>query len=222
VDSLYSFVRPPICAKLARELTRAYLKYRVFCIFVTFILLSSPTDPSGAVRSQLDIWATFLGVSSAVLAALQYAPQIAHTYRRKLVGALSIPMMLIQTPGGFIMVISIMIRPGTNWTSWIMFLVAAIMQGILLVMCIGWKVRQRRLRMDDFGHPLRNSPLPELPTTDGLDDGESVAEAVEDDSMEEDIISISPEEAEQASLMGRRKKRKIRGRQWWTKWLGSR
>jgi hypothetical protein len=91
--------------------THAFANCRVFCIFVTFILLlSSPTDPSGAVRSQLSIWATFLGVSSALLAALQYAPQIAHTYRRKLVGALSIPMMLIQTPGGFIMVISIMIR----------------------------------------------------------------------------------------------------------------
>ena len=74
------------------------------------LLLSLPSDPSGAVRSQLSTWATFLGLSSAVLAALQYAPQIAHTYRIKLVGALSIPMMLIQTPGGFIMVVSIMIR----------------------------------------------------------------------------------------------------------------
>jgi uncharacterized protein with PQ loop repeat len=74
------------------------------------LILSSPADPAGAVRSQLGTWATFLGVSSALLAALQYAPQILLTYHRKLVGALSIPMMLIQTPGGFIMVISIMIR----------------------------------------------------------------------------------------------------------------
>jgi hypothetical protein len=100
-----------------------------------------------------------------------------------------------------------------------MFLVAAIMQGVLLVMCLCWKVRQRRLRIDDFGRPLRNSPLPALPTTNGSDDGES---AEEDDSMEEDIISISPEEAEQASLLGRRKKRKSRKRRWWTKWLGTR
>ena len=72
--------------------------------------MNSPADPSGSARKQLSLWATFLGVSSAILAALQYAPQIAHTYRLKLVGALSIPMMMIQTPGGFIMVISIMIR----------------------------------------------------------------------------------------------------------------
>jgi hypothetical protein len=104
-----------------------------------------------------------------------------------------------------------------------MFLVAAIMQGILLFMCICWKVRQQRLRIDDFGHPLRNSPLPELPSTGRLDDGGSAEETMEDDdSIEEDIVSISPEEAEQAALLGRRKKRKItRKRKWWTKWLGT-
>ena len=107
-----------------------------------------------------------------------------------------------------------------------MFLVAAIMQGILLTMCICWKVRQQRLRIDDFGHPLRTSPLPELPNTNGLDDGESVEETMEDGFMEggfmeDDIISISPEEAEQAALLGRRKKRKIIRRRWWTKWLGT-
>jgi len=102
-----------------------------------------------------------------------------------------------------------------------MFLVAAIMQGVLLFMCICWKVRQRRLRIDDFGRPLRNSPLAELPSTDSPDDGESVEETMEDDSMEEDIVSISPEDAEQAALLGRRKKRKIRRRRWWAKWLGT-
>ncbi|KAH9974375.1 hypothetical protein BGW80DRAFT_1436912 [Lactifluus volemus] len=183
-----------------------------FCTFVTFMLLSSsPSDPSGSQR-QLHMWATFLGISSAVLAALQYAPQIVHTYRLKLVGALSVPMMMIQTPGGIIMVISIMIRPGTNWTSWIMFLVAAIMQGILLVMCLVWKVRQRKNHIDDFGHPLTDRPLPEPPITD---DEDSIDEA------EDDLISISHEEAEGAPLLrDRRRKKKIRRRKWWTKWIG--
>jgi len=70
---------------------------------------SDSPDP-GVIQSQMNTWAIFLGVSSALLAAFQYAPQIVHTYRLKLVGALSIPMMLIQTPGGFIMVYSITIR----------------------------------------------------------------------------------------------------------------
>ena len=35
-----------------------------------------------------------------------------------------------------------------------MFAVSGIMQCILLLMCIAWKIRQRRLHIDDFGHPL--------------------------------------------------------------------
>jgi hypothetical protein len=84
------------------------------CAFVTFLLLlttkPSPTpDPTWQNR-QIALWATFLGVTSAVLAAVQYYPQLMHTYRLKLVGALSIPMMLIQSPGAALMVISIAMR----------------------------------------------------------------------------------------------------------------
>ncbi|KAG5350978.1 hypothetical protein C0989_008418 [Termitomyces sp. Mn162] len=71
-------------------------------------------------------WATFLGVSSALLATVQYAPQLIHTYRAKIVGALS----------------------------WIMFAVSGIMQGSLLAMCIVFHFRQRRLGLDEFGNPL--------------------------------------------------------------------
>lgn len=80
----------------------------LFVAFVTFYLLGTtiPGEPS----TRLEFWATFLGVTSATLAALQYAPQIVHTYRMKVVGALSIPMMLIQTPGAIFMVLSIALR----------------------------------------------------------------------------------------------------------------
>ena len=149
---------------------------RFFIASVTIYLLSAiPLSPEGSIPHQISAWATFMGVTSAILATIQYAPQILHTYRMKLVGALSIPMMLIQTPGGFLVVISIVLRPGTNWTSmsysihplsvfklmvhtgWITFAVAAILQGCLLVMCIMWKFRQRELSVDDFGNPLHPS-----------------------------------------------------------------
>jgi hypothetical protein len=99
-----------------------------------------------------------------------------------------------------------------------MFLVAAIMQGILLVMCLCWKVRQRKLRIDDFGHPLRNSPLPELP----IDDEESIEES-DEDSMEEDIVSITAEEAEQTPLVANRRRRRTKKWKWrsWIRWLGT-
>lgn len=94
---------------------------RSLTIFITFLLLlTSPSYPSPVPShrdTQIQIWATFLGVTSALLAALQYAPQLVHTYKSKLVGALSIKMMCIQSPGALLMVLSIALRPGTNWTS---------------------------------------------------------------------------------------------------------
>ena len=49
-----------------------------------------------------------------------------------------------------------------------MFAVSGIMQAMLLVMCIFWKLRQRRLGIDDFGHPLEPTIVP----TNGADDAE--------------------------------------------------
>lgn len=86
-----------------------------------------------------------------------------------------------------------------------MFLVAAIMQGVLLVMCLCWKVRQRNLHIDDFGRPLE----------------EYEEESVED-SMEEDIVSITAEEAEQLPLVPNRRRKRM-GKKWrsWLKLLGT-
>ena len=41
-----------------------------------------------------------------------------------------------------------------TFLGWIMYAVAGVMQGTLLVMCIAWKFRQHQLNIDDFGHPL--------------------------------------------------------------------
>lgn len=101
-------------------------KQTLYCslfLFITtvYLLSTSTLSPDGAVPPLISSWATFLGVSSALLATVQYAPQLLHTYRKKLVGALSIPMMSIQTPGGVLMVTSIALRKGTNWTSGFLF-----------------------------------------------------------------------------------------------------
>ncbi|KAF8513720.1 hypothetical protein BU17DRAFT_77149 [Hysterangium stoloniferum] len=123
--------------------------------FVSFFLLTYHSP-----QAQIQAWATFLGVTSAGLAVIQYLPQLVKTYRIKLVGAISIPMMCIQTPGAILMVLNIILRPGTNWTSWITYATAGVMQGSLLVMCLIWKARQARLRIDDFGNKLG----PDVPT----------------------------------------------------------
>ncbi|KAH7910535.1 hypothetical protein BJ138DRAFT_1152644 [Hygrophoropsis aurantiaca] len=171
-------------------------------IFTTFFLiLTNPSyaDPSTGTTGtepsrQLSLWATFLGVSSALLAAVQYTPQLVRSYRLKVVGALSIPMMVMQTPGGVFMAVSIGRRPGTNWTSWGMFAVSAAMQGCLLVMCIFWKVRQHRLGLDDFGHRLKGGDGSSTPGSDETRVGEEDADAILRDREEivgdVDIIGV--------------------------------
>ncbi|KAF9463196.1 hypothetical protein BDZ94DRAFT_1289848 [Collybia nuda] len=160
--------RPPIHVKtpiktdewrLSITLSWVAATHMLFISFTTFFVLltiTSSPSPDIPLPPRISNWATFLGVSSAVLAAIQYAPQLIHTYRAKLVGALSIPMMCIQSPGAVFMVVSIALRPGTNWTSWITFAVSGLMQGSLLIMCIIWTYRQRRLGIDEFGDPLNN------------------------------------------------------------------
>lgn len=76
-----------------------------FETFVTLFLLIYHSPPV-----QIQLWATFLGVTSAGLAVIQYLPQLIKTYRMKLVGAISIPMMCIQSPGSILMVLSIALR----------------------------------------------------------------------------------------------------------------
>jgi len=140
---------------LAVVLAWVVLIHFCFCLFITVVLMATATPaPDGTPGPSVLIWTTFLGLCSTLLAFVQYTPQLLHTYRTKLVGALSIPAMLIQSPGAALMVWTISLRPGTNWTSWLVYAVAGFLQATLLVMCIFWKARQRRLGIDDFGNPL--------------------------------------------------------------------
>lgn len=57
--------------------------------------------------------------------------------------------------GSALFVYSLAVRPGTNWTAWITYLVTGLLQGTLLVMCIVWHFRNKRLGIDDLhGTPV--------------------------------------------------------------------
>lgn len=99
---------------------------------MTLLLVLPPQIPAHPVLRYL---ATFLGLSATLLAILQYAPQIHKTYRSKLVGALSLGTMAIQVPGSVLFVLGLVLRPGTDWTSWLAYAVTGWMQGALLVSC---------------------------------------------------------------------------------------
>lgn len=99
-------------------------------ISLALLVYLPPTVPPHPL---LRLLATFLGLSATILAVLQYAPQIHKTYKARLVGALSLGTMAIQVPGSVLFVLSLVFRPGTNWTSWLAYAVTGAMQGALLV-----------------------------------------------------------------------------------------
>lgn len=121
----------------------------------TAAILLSRLAPGGPTIS---LYARFLGLCSTALAVCQYAPQLIATYRLKHVGALSIPTMLIQTPGSIMFVASLIGRPGVEWSSWLAYAATGVMQGGLLAMCLAWKQSQKTLGVDDFGQPIRKDP----------------------------------------------------------------
>ncbi|KAI1428251.1 ATP synthase F0 [Xylaria sp. FL1777] len=90
--------------------------------------------------SYLRVWAHVLGSMAAVLAGIQYIPQIWTTYKLKHAGSLSILMMTIQTPGGLLFAASLAARLGWGgWSSWGVYVLTAIMQGIVLTMAIRYE-----------------------------------------------------------------------------------
>lgn len=116
----------------------------------------------------LGTWANILGVMAAVLAAVQYLPQIWTTYKLKHAGALSILMMTIQTPGGLLFAASLAARLGwRGWSSWGVYVLTAVMQGILLSMTIRYEWAAHRgggrLAGEQSQSPRSSSPNPRRP-----------------------------------------------------------
>ncbi|KFY32221.1 hypothetical protein V493_00391 [Pseudogymnoascus sp. VKM F-4281 (FW-2241)] len=85
------------------------------------------------------------GLMAAGLACIQYFPQIWTTFQLGHVGSLSIPMMVIQTPGSFVWAGSLAARYGTEgWSIWGVYLVTGCLQGCLLVMGIYFELQARK------------------------------------------------------------------------------
>jgi hypothetical protein len=97
----------------------------------------------------LGMWANILGVGATVLAGIQYFPQIWTTYHLRHVGSLSIPMMVIQTPGSFVWAASLAKRMGPEgWSTWGIYLVTGCLQGCLLGMGIYFEIEARRAQQE--------------------------------------------------------------------------
>ncbi|KAL5615394.1 hypothetical protein BROUX41_005441 [Berkeleyomyces rouxiae] len=111
------------------------------CLFFAIVIGAVSTVLTLHNPDHLNIWADFLGVMAAILAAVQYLPQIWTTWHLKHVGSLSIPMMCIQTPGGIVFAISLYGRLGLRgWSTWGIYVLSALMQGSLLVMAVYFEI----------------------------------------------------------------------------------
>jgi uncharacterized protein with PQ loop repeat len=92
-------------------------------------------------------WANILGIVAAILAMIQYLPQIWTTWVIQDIMSLSVPMMCIQTPGSFVFAASLGVRLGAQgWSAWGVYIVTGVLQGILLAICIRFIVRDRNAK----------------------------------------------------------------------------
>lgn len=89
--------------------------------------------------------ADIFGILAALLTCVQYIPQIYTTYNLGHVGSLSIPMMCLQTPGGFVWALSLALRPETKWSTWAVTFTAAVLQGVLLIMAVSFEYRDKEV-----------------------------------------------------------------------------
>ncbi|KAH9807835.1 hypothetical protein Tdes44962_MAKER06351 [Teratosphaeria destructans] len=90
-------------------------------------------------------WANFLGTIAGVMAAVQYLPQIWHTWRLGDVKSLSVITMLIQVPGAFLFAFSLWQRVGwEGWSTWLVFIITGCLQSALLAMAISYHFQGKR------------------------------------------------------------------------------
>ena len=136
--------------------------------------------------AELDSWAIILGIFAALLSSVQYVPQIYTTWKLQHVGSLSIPMMCIQTPGGFVFAASLAARLGTaGWSAWSVYLILGTLQGVLLGMAIYFEIRDKRRVQEELNKRPRRSVVEGGIWGDDEDDAEGGGRAHGDEHDDE-------------------------------------
>jgi hypothetical protein len=85
----------------------------------------------------------FFGTFATFMCIVQYVPQMITTCRLKSSGSLSLLLLALQSPGGFINAAFMWIGQGDDWTTWISILAAAVQQAILLGICLYFKHKKK-------------------------------------------------------------------------------
>ncbi|TLD37735.1 pq loop repeat protein [Venturia nashicola] len=142
-----------------------------------FVILLVSVVISLSYPSHLQSWATLLGLGAALLACIQYIPQLYTTWRLQHVMSLSIPMMCIQTPGSFVFAASLAMRLGVEgWSAWGVYIVTGILQGCLLLMGLKFEIRDMRERERLAGLAQRSNGEEEIYEEEFLRQGSAADE----------------------------------------------
>lgn len=120
--------------------------WTVFLLVANVVACGVILDQFGADSNTVTYYAGAIGIVSMSLGSLRYVPQILHTWKAKSGGVISIPGLCLQIPGNVVWVYTLAVRPGTNWTTWIRFLLEAILMCVVLSLCIFFKCRERRTK----------------------------------------------------------------------------
>jgi uncharacterized protein with PQ loop repeat len=115
------------------------VNYRILVAYVvlnTVLVISLLLSGNNANMDFLYFFADLSGVLSTIFAIIQYLPQLWTTFSIKHAGSLSIPMMCLQTPGGYVWSYSLYSQPNSVWSSWLPYFAAANLQLLLLSMCL--------------------------------------------------------------------------------------
>ncbi|KAK9240271.1 hypothetical protein V1525DRAFT_395501 [Lipomyces kononenkoae] len=89
------------------------------------------------------LYAGFLGIEATLLTAFQYIPQLYMTFKLRHAESLSMHTLMIQAPGGFVWALTLALRQGTSWSSWLPYFISATLQTCLLSMCVYFDYKHR-------------------------------------------------------------------------------
>jgi len=114
----------------------------------------------GRDSSPLKGYAFALGLVATCATIIQWTPQIWKTWNAKDIGNLSIAMLLLQTPGSFLVVIFQGILNHENISTWMPFFLTGIQQSVLLAICIYLEARRYwRKKRETPGQLTETIPL---------------------------------------------------------------
>jgi hypothetical protein len=103
--------------------------------FFLSILLVSTSLVYCSTQTNTQI-ALVYGLLSTICGIVQFFPQLLYTLYTRKIGSLSVGTMILQVPGSFILVFSLYSTPGSNWTSYISYLISGLLQASLLIVCL--------------------------------------------------------------------------------------